>query len=276
MSAAPAPSALTPAAAWQLLATGNARFVAGRPRHPHQSLWRRHDISASQHPFAAVLSCSDSRVPPEIVFDRGLGDLFTVRTAGHVLDDTVIGTIEYGVLHCHTPVLAVLGHEACGAVAATLAASASGAHPGGYIGHLVDGVSPSVEACAEIGATCVGEVMEEHVRQTVRGLLNRSSVIAEAVAAGTLAVVGLTYRLSDGTVSLLDWMGDLGRPVPATPQVEVPAPLETALEAQEDAASTVAATMAAAEGLDETPTQDDEELASLEEQIRREAGALAE
>lgn len=272
MSAAQAPSPLTPAAAWQLLATGNVRFVAGTPRHPHQSQWRRRDISAGQHPFAAILSCSDSRVPPEIVFDRGLGDLFTVRTAGHVLDDTVIGTIEYGVQHCHTPVLAVLGHESCGAVAATLAAVESGAHPEGHIGHLVSGVAPSVEACVEIGATCVGEVMEEHVRQTVRGLLHRSPVVAQAVAEGRLAVVGLTYRLSDGAVDLLDWIGDIGR-AGALTQQEVAAHGATLTAQQEAADAAVAAAGAAAEEAMATTMTDshastsDDELASLVQHV---------
>lgn len=205
----PAPATPTPAAAWRLLASGNARFVDGTPRHPHASHWRRQDLTAGQHPFAAVLSCADSRVSPELVFDRGLGDLFVVRTAGHVLDDVALGSLEYGVLHVGTPLLAVLGHEDCGCVAATIAAAESGIRPGGHVGTLVDAVMPGVQAARDTGTICLGEIMEEHVRRTMRGLLDRSPALADAVHDGRVALVGLTYRLTDGAVRLLDWVGDL-------------------------------------------------------------------
>lgn len=211
MSSAQATPQITPAAAWQLLATGNERFVAGTPRHPHTSQWRRNELAGGQHPFAIVVSCSDSRVPPEIVFDRGLGDLFTIRTAGHVLDSAVLGTVEYGVEHCGSPLLVVLGHEACGCVAAAAASAQTGEVPGGYIGHLVEAVGPALEIASETGTTNLGEVMEQHVRQVVAGIVEQSETVAEYVRTGKLAIAGLTYRLSDGKVTLLDWMGDLGR-----------------------------------------------------------------
>lgn len=205
----PAPATPSPAAAWQLLAAGNTRFVEGTLRHPHSSPWRRQDLTGGQQPFAAVLSCADSRVSPEIAFDRGLGDLFVVRNAGHVLDEATLGTLEYAVVHVKVPLLAVMGHEGCGCLAATVAAAESGQMPGGHIDALVTEVMPSVQAAREIGTTCMGEIVEEHVRRTMRGLLDRSPDVAAAVRAGDLALVGLTYRLADGAVRLLDWIGDL-------------------------------------------------------------------
>lgn len=227
----------TPSEAWRLLAGGNARFVAGATQRPHHSAWRRRDVAQGQHPFATVLGCADSRVPPELVFDRGLGDIFTVRTAGHVVDTAAAGTIEYGVSHCGTPLLAVIGHEACGAVAASIVAGATGEIPGGHIGSLVEAISPSVRACTQIGVACAGEVMEEHVRQTVQRLVSMSTVLSAAVETGELAVVGLTYRLADGRIDLLDWVGDLGHDPAAAldPGVGVPA----AIVAQDAATAAV-------------------------------------
>src|SRR5207237_5372942 len=109
---------LTPDQALSRLVAGNQRFVAHKPTHPHEDLARRHDLAGSQHPFAVVLSCSDSRLPPELVFDQGLGDLFVIRVAGNITDAAVIGSIEYAVEHLHAPLIVVLGHEKCGAVTA--------------------------------------------------------------------------------------------------------------------------------------------------------------
>ena len=112
---------LTPDRALTQLLRGNERFVAGWPDHPNQSARRRREVSeAGQHPFAIILSCADSRVPPEIIFDQGLGDLFIVRVAGNVLDDVVLGTIEYAVEHLQVPLVMVLGHDKCGAVTAAV------------------------------------------------------------------------------------------------------------------------------------------------------------
>ncbi|WP_082043933.1 carbonic anhydrase [Mobilicoccus massiliensis] len=253
MSAATLPHALTPAAAWQLLASGNARFVNGTPRHPHHSMWRRRDLAAGQHPFATVVGCSDSRVSPEIAFDRGLGDVFVVRNAGHVLDDATLGSIEYGVHVAGTPLLVIMGHEACGCIAATMAAAESGEIPGGYVGSLVRQVLPSVHAASETGTTCAGEVMEEHVRQTVRGLLSRCERIASAVERGDLAIAGVTYRLSDGAVNLLDWAGNLGRPQAVTPETVNEA--ERAIVAQQAAATAVSAAVQTEQAADEDDSE---------------------
>ncbi|MDQ3788754.1 MAG: carbonic anhydrase [Actinomycetota bacterium] len=115
VSAAPLTSTTDP---WQRLVTGNRRFAAGRPRHPHQDPAHRESLVEAQHPIACVLGCADSRVPAEILFDQGLGDLFSVRAVGEVLDDAVVGSIEYAVEHLHVPLVVVLGHSGCGAVKA--------------------------------------------------------------------------------------------------------------------------------------------------------------
>ena len=116
-AAAPLPA---PADPWQRLVAGNKRFAAGRPRHPRQDTAHRVSLVEAQHPFACVLGCADSRVPAEILFDQGLGDLFTVRAVGEVLDDAVVGSIDYAVEHLHVPLVVILGHSGCGAVKAAI------------------------------------------------------------------------------------------------------------------------------------------------------------
>ena len=111
-------AAMTPTEAWTKLREGNLRFVEGRREHPNQDVDRREAVAQAQSPFAVVFGCSDSRVAAEIIFDRGLGDLFVVRTAGHVVDAGVLGSIEFGVDVLHAPLVVVLGHDRCGAVRA--------------------------------------------------------------------------------------------------------------------------------------------------------------
>lgn len=207
MSAMPNTSPLT---AWKALKEGNQRFVAGGPEHPHQSAQHRAGLTAGQHPIAVVLGCSDSRVAPEIVFDQGLGDVFIVRTAGHVLDAAVLGSIEYAVTVLGVPLIVVLGHESCGAVNATVSTLDGGAAPGGYIREVVDRVTPSVLAGRHAGLSRVSEFITKHVNETVTQLRIRSTPVAEGLAAGTLAIVGLTYQLADGRVVLRDHLGDIG------------------------------------------------------------------
>ena len=140
------PHTLTPAEAWAELLAGNERFVRGEMAHPSQDVDHRAALSGAQNPFAVVFGCSDSRVAAEIVFDRGLGDLFVVRTAGHVVDTTVVGSIEYGVQVLGAPLVIVLGHDSCGAVAAAADALATGRMPDGFVRAIVDRVIPSIVA----------------------------------------------------------------------------------------------------------------------------------
>lgn len=204
----------TPAEAWAALKAGNDRFVRGEMQHPSQDVGRRAEVEHGQAPFAVLFGCSDSRVAAEIIFDRGLGDLFVVRTAGHVLDTTVIGSIEYGVEVLGTPLVVVLGHDSCGAVAAATSALTEGSLPPGFVRAVVDRVIPSIVglvgtggSVADIDAATLGH---EHVKHTVRMLQGYSVSLATAVAEGRCAIVGLEYALVDGRVRVAEVVGDIG------------------------------------------------------------------
>ncbi|MCV7356101.1 carbonic anhydrase [Mycolicibacterium fluoranthenivorans] len=199
-----------PISAWKALKEGNERFVAGEPVHPSQGIAYRASLTASQKPTAVVFGCGDSRVAAELIFDQGLGDMFVVRTAGHVIDSAVLGSIEYAVVVLNVPLIVVLGHDSCGAVKATLSALDEGAVPGGYIRDIVERVTPSILLGRRDGLTRVDEFETRHVTETGVQLMARSTAIAERVNAGTLAIVGLTYQLSDGKVVLRDHLGDIG------------------------------------------------------------------
>ncbi|MDH6136638.1 carbonic anhydrase [Kitasatospora sp. MAA4] len=184
----------------ETLLAGNGRFTAAAPAHPNQDAARRAETAPAQSPFAVLFGCSDSRLAAEIIFDRGLGDLFVVRTAGHVLGPEVLGSIEYGVSVLGCPLVVVLGHDACGAVAAARAAVQDGTSADGYVRDVIERVTPSVLAARAAGYTEDSDFIAEHIRRTVDLLMDRSRVLAEAVTAGRTAVLGLAYRLADGTV----------------------------------------------------------------------------
>jgi carbonic anhydrase len=196
-------SELDPAGALRLLLEGNERFIAGRRQHPNQDADRRTAVAPGQRPFAVLFGCSDSRLAAEIIFDRGLGDLFVVRTAGHVVGPEVLGSIEYAVAALDVPLIAVLGHDSCGAIGAALDAVRSGDVPGGYVRDVVERVLLSVLPVRDRALADAEVAVSEHVRYTVELLAQRSTVIAERVAAGRLGVVGLSYRLADGSVERL-------------------------------------------------------------------------
>lgn len=190
----------SPASALQLLLAGNRRFTTGQRLLPHQDADYRSALAVAQRPFAAVFGCSDSRLPAEIIFDQGLGDLFVVRTAGHVVGSEVLGSIEYAVAVLKTPLVAVLGHDSCGAVAAALTAVREGIAPEGFIREVVERVMLSALAVPEPDRDDPRATVEEHIRYTAELLVRRSAVIAEGLAAGRCAVVGLSYRLSEGSI----------------------------------------------------------------------------
>ncbi|WP_145911013.1 carbonic anhydrase [Kitasatospora viridis] len=198
---------MTPRAALDLLMAGNQRFISGGPEHPNQDAARRAAIAPEQNPFAVLFGCSDSRLAAEIIFDRGLGDLFVIRTAGHVMGPEVLGSVEYGVDLLGAPLVVVLGHDACGAVAATRTAVAEGTSAGGYVRDVIEKVTPSVLAARAAGYTDNSDYIDVHIQHTVDLLLERSRVVAEAVAAGRTAVVGLSYRLADGAAHLVTTRG---------------------------------------------------------------------
>lgn len=192
----------TPAEAWAEMLAGNERFVAGTPRHPRQDVERREQVATGQSPDASLFGCSDSRLAAEIIFDKGLGDLFVVRNAGQINSDSVVGTLEYGVAILRIPLIVVLGHDACGAVAAAIEAEQEQppALPP-HIAHLIDHIRPAVRRVKERdGVADPQEVGKEHLRDTIADLLRSSELISEAVADGRLAVVGANYRLLEGRV----------------------------------------------------------------------------
>lgn len=197
---------LTPAEAWKHMLEGNGRFVAGTPAHPHQDTARRAELANGQHPIATFLGCSDSRVAAETLFDAGLGDLFTVRNAGHMVTDSAVASIEFAVALLDVPLLIVLAHDSCGAVAAAVRGTAIDAEPlPPHIWKLIAPIVPSARrVLKETGGTSVADidpeqVGREHLRGTIDGLLQSSEIISTAVAEGRLAIVGAKYRLTDGT-----------------------------------------------------------------------------
>ncbi|MYS79197.1 carbonic anhydrase [Embleya scabrispora] len=210
-------AALTPSEAVELLLAGNRRFVDGTPQHPNQDAARRAQTAPGQRPFAVLFGCSDSRLAAEIIFDRGLGDLFVVRTAGHVAGPEVLGSIEYGVSVLDCPLVVVLGHDSCGAVAAARAAVTDGVAATGYVRDVIERVTPSILAARAAGLTHDDDIIAEHIRHSVDLLMDRSRELAERVAAGRTAVVGLSYRLADGSARLVTAHG-----LPTQPTVPSP------------------------------------------------------
>ena len=185
------------------LAEGNARFVAGKPKHPNQDATRRTAVATGQNPFATVLSCSDSRVPVEVLFDQGIGDTFVVRVAGNVSDVDEIGSIEYGVGHLNTPLLVIMGHTSCGAVKAVT----EGAQVHGSIPKLVDNIGPAVAKARQSGLTgpaLVAEGVKWNVWTSIDDVFKNSSEVRQLVSSGKLTVVGAVYELDSGKVN---WLG---------------------------------------------------------------------
>src|SRR5699024_7403323 len=195
--------------------------------HPSQDTARRSQVSVEQNPFAVLFGCSDSRVAAEIIFDRGLGDMFVVRTAGHVLDTTVVGSIEFGVDILHTPLVVVLGHDNCGAIAGARQAMVSGELDSGMVRAIIDRVIPSIVTRAPshaLGSSDVpidgtgfelvlpshAELGREHVSESVKMLGTYSHSLAEKVETGQVRIVGMGYTLSDGRAHLVEHLGDIG------------------------------------------------------------------
>lgn len=193
-----------------MLREGNDRFVAGKSEHPSQGSEDRARLALGQHPHVVLFGCSDSRLAAEIIFDQGLGDMFVVRTAGQVIDSAVLGSLEYAAEVLEVPLIAILGHDSCGAVKATLDALDDLEIPGGYIRDVVEKVSPSILAGRREGLTRVDEFEARHVVETGRLIMQRSRIIADRVATGRLAIVGLTYKLDDGHVHLQGVYGQVG------------------------------------------------------------------
>jgi carbonic anhydrase len=182
---------------------GNDRFAGGKSQHPHQDPKRQEELASSQQPFAVVLSCVDSRVAPEIIFDQGLGDLLTVRTAGEALDDAVIGSIEYGVAHLRIPLIVILGHTNCGAVKAAIDLADGKGKVTGDLASLVRSIEPAVRTTKrnsdpdKFWKSCV-------VEQTIRAaaeLKERSVGLEWSLRKGKVQLMSVVYDVQTGYVT---------------------------------------------------------------------------
>jgi len=187
-------------AALAKLVEGNRRFMSQKAKHPDESLSRRKELEGTQHPFAVILGCADSRVPPELLFDQGLGDLFVIRVAGNIVDDAILGSIEYAVEHLGTKLILVLGHEKCGAVTAAVEGGAAA----GHLPALVEAIRPVVAATAGMPGDKVHNCVLENARRVARQVRESEPVLKEACERNGLKVAAADYALDTGAVSLLD------------------------------------------------------------------------
>jgi carbonic anhydrase len=182
------------------LIDGNKRYARNKEQHPDETLARRRELVAEQHPFAVILSCADSRVPPELVFDQGLGDLFVIRVAGNIADDDVLGSIEYALEHLHTKLIVVLGHEKCGAVSAAV-------EHGGESGHLksiVSAIQPSVEETRSLPGDKIHNCVIANARRVARQIRESEPVLRELIQKENAKVTAADYALDSGLVTFLE------------------------------------------------------------------------
>ena len=182
------------------LKAGNEHHATHKYQHPHETLSRQMELIGGQHPEAEILSCSDSRVPPEIIFDQGLGDLFVVRVAGNVASDAEIASLEYGAEHLHVSLLVVLGHESCGAVTAAV----QGGEPEGHLGSLMELIKPAVDKTKGAPGDAVANAVRTNVQMVVQNLRKSTPILSELVAQGKLKIVGAVYSLETGKVTWLN------------------------------------------------------------------------
>ena len=199
------PSPYTAEQALQRLKDGNERFVNGEARFPTVQKEVLADLARGQQPYATVLGCSDSRVPPELVFDAGFGELFVVRVAGNVLGPSILGTLQYAGAHLKTPLFVVLGHEGCGAVKAAVASKLEGARHGSRIEILLEGILPALDGidAAQPPEALLRSAVEANVRHTVRELLRTPEAQARLESSG-MKLVGAVYDLESGRVRFLE------------------------------------------------------------------------
>jgi carbonic anhydrase len=198
-SAAPAGPSVSAAAALARLKAGNARFIEGTETRTDLTE-RRTSLAKSQAPFATILTCSDSRLSPELIFDQSLGDLFVVRVAGNFLEDGGIGSMEYAFDHLHSNLVVVLGHEACGAVDATFTALKSGKPLPSHLDAFQHAIGPAIRATVAAGGT-VSDCVVANAKYQAAALPKRSPGLAEGVHGHKLAIVAATYRLQSGKVT---------------------------------------------------------------------------
>ena len=182
------------------LKEGNERFVSGKPIHPDESLSRISELKEGQHPFAVVISCSDSRLPPELIFDQGLGDIFSIRTAGNVIGDYELGSIEYAVEHLHCKLIIVLGHENCGAIQA-YASSGDEKHEN-HIQKLVDynAAEEEMHLISDSLKSDIDALVNANVKHGVKFLKSSDPVLKHLVEKNEIEIIGAYYDLDNGKV----------------------------------------------------------------------------
>ena len=189
--------------ALQRLIEGNKLFIAVKSRHPHQTEGRRMEVASGQKPIAVILGCSDSRVPPEVIFDQGLGDLFVVRVAGNIVDSAVQGSIEYAVAELGVPLIVVLGHQRCGAVKATVEVVEKGGQLPGQIEAIADKIKPAVKSVKDLPGDVLNNSIKANVEMVVGQLKNSQPILAGSVKESRLKIAGAIYELDSGIVSFV-------------------------------------------------------------------------
>ncbi|MGH1396786.1 MAG: carbonic anhydrase [Trichormus sp.] len=194
------PNVVNPQQALKRLLDGNQRFVERRPQYPNQSRNRLRAVTEGQYPFATILGCADSRVPTEIIFDQGLGDLFVVRVAGNVASDMAIGSIEYATSVLGSQLIVVLGHKKCGAVAAAI----KNQPLPGRIGYVVEGIKPALVNLKRTSQDIEEAGVIANIQYQAAKLLKRSTILAKLVRQGKLKIVGAAYDIDTGKVSILN------------------------------------------------------------------------
>lgn len=187
----------------QRLMAGNQRFIAGKTIHPSQSIEDVKKAAKGQKPFAIILSCADSRVPPEIIFDQGVSNLFVLRVAGNILDDALLASIEYAVEHLHIPLLMVLGHKRCGAVEATLNVVQKGGEIPGHLKTLVTAIKPAVIQAKGKPEELLDQAVKANIKMVVQKLKNATPIVAKVVKVKKITIVGGYYDLDTGAVQII-------------------------------------------------------------------------
>ncbi|NJM77833.1 MAG: carbonic anhydrase [Acaryochloridaceae cyanobacterium RU_4_10] len=181
------------------LMEGNRRFTQQQSEYPHQSLKRLQEVAYAQHPYATILSCADSRVPAEIIFDAGIGDLFDIRVAGNIVTPEVLGSLEYAVLQLDTPLIIVLGHERCGAITAAV----KGGTLPGSIGTLVAAIQPGIDLGEGVSDESIEKAVVANVAYQINAVKRNSPLITERALKNQLKIVGGRYDLDSGKVEII-------------------------------------------------------------------------
>lgn len=183
----------------QKLVEGNKRYSLSKQSHPNQDMKRRNEVAKGQKPFAIIVGCSDSRIPPEIIFDQGLGDLFVIRVAGNIVDDVALGSIEYAADHLGSQLVVVLGHSKCGAVTATV----QGGEVHGHIGTIVKAILPAVERAKAETGDLTDNSIKANALLVADQIKSSQPILSEMVRNGRIEVVSAYYDLDSGLVTIL-------------------------------------------------------------------------